>query len=788
MPGPYLSATGWDRGPTHAAYDGVPVVYPHRHKTKEWLKILEQQKAPSGKLCSQCRAINWDEIELGAEDAQNKSAVVINTRRRHYLRHYLAWSTPSCDLCRHISYIAYEDLLSLNSTTSSGRLLLQILTGRGLPSVRYGHLSETIHEKPDGTGGQANQAVIVCSWPANSPEPFDIRSVRRSWTYIAVRKDRPKETLEDTNSVKELSPTSIDYATLTGWLSTCREHHSSCTSKGLGSLPGFRLIDCKTRTVINASNLAHRPEYIALSYIWGKPPPKNSKQPPDTLQSPPRVIDDAIILTLKLGLQYVWIDRYCIQQEAPYEEKQIQLKAMGAIYKSSYATIIAAAGTEPSHGLPGVSSRRLTQPVISIGSRKLVWVMDCPAELIAWSKWATRGWTFQEGLMPTRRIIFTDQQVYFQCCSAFGSEQIPSLSPLKQLYRSILFPENEIGPTRFSALLEGYIDKELTSDFDTINAFRGVLEAYESRYRTYTAWGVPIKPVDDPNDEQSRSVCSGLGLVVGLYLLTVFDKPYFTRRPEFPSWSWAGWKMDRSTARMSPKARKWNGPFDITIPPRRGRIAREKKAWTRPFSTVDIPEKARIPWNEQKWAAPLSQFSCLNTTATLHSRDGEALEWDDVNGRLGLGSGVLDDINLSHMLTLDCWTIPVSVQNTPYGKIKYSPASNSNSNSGSESESLESRDAEKITDLFLLDSTMSLANDTLLGIYLGCHPGYDQAMAPVVMVIKKVSGDAWERVGEFYPQPGTLQVAGWKCGKDMECGASPYCDHFPLRRRVVRLV
>jgi hypothetical protein len=571
--------------------------------------------------------------------------------------------------------------------------------------------------------------------------------------------------LEDANVVQQLSPSLINYATLRGWLSACRESHASCTSKGLGELPGFKLIDCRTRTVVSVSDLHHIPEYIALSYIWGKPATEDSQQPADTLQNPPRVIDDFIILTLKMGLRYVWIDRYCIKQDCPYEEKQPQLKAMGAIYKSSYATIIAAAGSKPSHGLPGVSLRRLTQPVVSIGSRKLVWVMDCSTELIASSKWATRGWTFQEGLMPTRRIIFTDHQVYFQCCSTFGSEQIPQLNPLETMLRFIPFHGSDIGPTRFSALVEGYIDKELTNDADTINAFRGVLEAYAIRYRTHSAWAVPIKPVDNSAGEQANSICSGLGMVVGLYLLPVFDKPCFTRRPAFPSWSWAGWKMRREDVPVPRKERKWNGPFGMNIFPGKGGTIEDPQ---------DDPEKVRMAWNEKKWAAPLSHFECLNTTATLHSKDGEPLEWDVVND--ALGSGVLDEANLSHMITLDCWVMPLSVDDVPHGKIKYFTNYN------------ESEGAEETTELFLLDDMTSLVNDTILGIYLGCHPGYEQAMAPVVMVARKVSKDAWERVGEFYPSPETLQVAAWKCNKDMQCGTTLYCEHFPLRRRTVSLV
>jgi hypothetical protein len=68
----------------------------------------------------------------------------------------------------------------------------------------------------------------------------------------------------------------------------------------------------------------------------------------------PATIRDAIIVVLALGYRYLWIDRYCIEQaDCPARHSQIQ--QMGNIYNSASITIIAAAGSTPYHGLPGVS-------------------------------------------------------------------------------------------------------------------------------------------------------------------------------------------------------------------------------------------------------------------------------------------------------------------------------------------------------------------------------------------------------------------------------------------------
>jgi len=38
-----------------------------------------------------------------------------------------------------------------------------------------------------------------------------------------------------------------------------------------------------------------------------------------------------------------------------------------------------------------------------------------PRLIIEKSVWASRGWTDQEGYLANRRLVFTDQEVYFEC-------------------------------------------------------------------------------------------------------------------------------------------------------------------------------------------------------------------------------------------------------------------------------------------------------------------------------------------------------------------------------------
>jgi hypothetical protein len=91
---------------------------------------------------------------------------------------------------------------------------------------------------------------------------------------------------------------SIDYAVLRDWNRECIEYHSTaCNSKRISCLPGFRVLDCRSRRVIDARIQC---PHVALSYVWGQP-----QQETIPGLSLPLTIEDAMIVTLALGLDYL---------------------------------------------------------------------------------------------------------------------------------------------------------------------------------------------------------------------------------------------------------------------------------------------------------------------------------------------------------------------------------------------------------------------------------------------------------------------------------------------------
>jgi hypothetical protein len=185
-----------------------------------------------------------------------------------------------------------------------------------------------------------------------------------------------------------------DYPLNKEWINYCQQNHcKTCNSSQPTSVSGLKVIDCETLGIVllSESNGA----YVALSYVWGNVPTGDvtcqnlSKLPQDH----PAIVADAITVTRGLGFRYLWVDRYCIDQEDA-EEKHDQIGKMHLIYEGAEVTIIAAAGEDGDYGLPGVGERlRSQQPVAKVQKKSIVSTLRHPIKDIERSTWSTRGWT-----------------------------------------------------------------------------------------------------------------------------------------------------------------------------------------------------------------------------------------------------------------------------------------------------------------------------------------------------------------------------------------------------------
>ncbi|KAH9207058.1 heterokaryon incompatibility protein-domain-containing protein [Leptodontidium sp. 2 PMI_412] len=173
-------------------------------------------------------------------------------------------------------------------------------------------------------------------------------------------------------------------------MSFCSSDHvkSGCTPDSPDDLQDLCVIDCATRAVVPAPLNCH---YVALSYVWGKAQPAHGADIPS---SPfPLVVEDSISVTVALGFQYLWVDRYCVDQND--NRKHIQLGQMDKIYSCAQLTIVAAAGEDANYGLPGVSLRsHQSKAILEIYSVKVVQIFPHSVAVLKNSSWSKRGWTY----------------------------------------------------------------------------------------------------------------------------------------------------------------------------------------------------------------------------------------------------------------------------------------------------------------------------------------------------------------------------------------------------------
>jgi ankyrin repeat protein len=308
----------------------------------------------------------------------------------------------------------------------------------------------------------------------------------------------------------------------------CQNVHSDCTEDLDPLLARIRVLDCHTRRVIDAPDDCR---YVALSYVWGDeryPSPKKD----EIVQFLPQTVEDSVAATIRLGYRYLWVDMYCILQDDATDLHN-QLRQMDRIYRGAQVTIIAAAGDNATFGLPGVSSPRRQQAYVNFNGIPLTTIPSDPWSEVKHSKWNSRGWTYQESLFSRRRIFFTKSQVIFNCCSEWNCESI--FRPLQHTElkdKGIIAAPDIWQPNRQSwsiyQRITQYSDRKLSFEYDILNAFLGVLRAFERlEMPVLNHWGIPI--------------IQGQGLLESFMFGLSWQSAGNSRREKFPSWSWVGW-------------------------------------------------------------------------------------------------------------------------------------------------------------------------------------------------------------------------------------------------------
>lgn len=240
-------------------------------------------------------------------------------------------------------------------------------------------------------------------------------------------------------------------ATARFWLDECLRDHDMCNEiyKHGRPLPSrvINVGDDEVGPFVCAGSGIDAP-YLALSYCWGSSQHVTTTRatladhmkalPMDSL---PATLRDAILVTRKLGFQYIWIDALCIIQDDD-QDWQNEAKNMMNVYANAILTLSAAASEESNGGLfferqnGAITPMRLPKLPHSILRYMEEMNSDMPRycslshhfenwHKISRSPVNSRAWTLQEQLLSTRILHFGSGLLVWECLSKAFHETNP---------------------------------------------------------------------------------------------------------------------------------------------------------------------------------------------------------------------------------------------------------------------------------------------------------------------------------------------------------------------------
>jgi hypothetical protein len=244
---------------------------------------------------------------------------------------------------------------------------------------------------------------------------------------------------------------------LQNWLEKCRpDEHPACHRNHTLLDPRLptrliRLVNAEHIQLVLSSTLASNCQYMTLSHCWGKRKlitlnKKSSVQLFAGIEvaTLPQTFKDALFTCRRLGMDYLWIDSLCIQQDDETDWER-EAATMSDVYANSYCNIAATAAHDASEGCffdrdPVIYTPyrfELDWPILvgthrsDIGPSPFMMFPD----YLDWTDGMVsnplmeRGWVLQERLLAPRTVHYSRGQVFWECSHLVASDVFPNGQP-----------------------------------------------------------------------------------------------------------------------------------------------------------------------------------------------------------------------------------------------------------------------------------------------------------------------------------------------------------------------
>jgi hypothetical protein len=218
----------------------------------------------------------------------------------------------------------------------------------------------------------------------------------------------------------------------------------------------------------------------------------------------PQTFKDAIWITRRLGIKYLWIDSLCIIQQ-PEEKMEAESPGylhekdwseesvkMQSYYGNAYLTL-SPLDSKDSHTsmLPHRKEENIVQLGscgITLGPFRQLW-----HEIFAEAILNTRGWVFQERLLSTRVLHLSQSEFLWECNSSstmegrkwerIGEERLgrdhPRHAEHALLKRSLGWLQTIHALHQWPSILQLYLRRQMTAPTDWLPGLSGVAEHFQ---------------------------------------------------------------------------------------------------------------------------------------------------------------------------------------------------------------------------------------------------------------------------------------------------------------------
>jgi len=176
-------------------------------------------------------------------------------------------------------------------------------------------------------------------------------------------------------------------------------------------------------------------KYIALSYCWGQSQPYHlTRALLDEMSAGldmerlPQTIKDAIEVTRKLGLKYLWVDALCILQDSD-DDKAVEIGHMSQVYKNAHVTISAASAANCGEGFLNRAEGQSKEHTSTCGfpfrcENGKIGTFMLEGPIRDWSYLGNsqdpihgRAWTLQEHWLSPRVLLYGTRGLSWLCHS-----------------------------------------------------------------------------------------------------------------------------------------------------------------------------------------------------------------------------------------------------------------------------------------------------------------------------------------------------------------------------------